>query len=496
LKICLLTDQDLSKPLEEGDFPCDPRPYLPEAEWHLGVLEEGWSIRQVMDLAQKGFDLFFNLCDAAWDESRPGIEVIQTLERLNVPFTGATSEFFEPSREAMKRVCHAWGIDTPGYVIAQEAEDVERALDSLRFPVIVKHPSSYASTGLTRDSRVTDAVGLRREAEIMIKEYQGALIEEFIDGGEATVLVAENPDDPRDPVAYVPVVYRFPPGETFKHYDLKWTDYHGLIAEPVKEDLLDQRLRRASSDFFLGLRGAGYGRCDLRIDAEGRPWMLEINPNPGVYYPPEDPGSADLILANSPGGHRAFTRQVVDAALARHARRQRGWEVRPQPGNGYAIYATRPFRPGETVMVFESTPHELVTLSHVEAAWEEPERTWFDRYAWPLTDEVWVTWSDDPMTWKPVNHGCEPSAWLQGLDVVARLPLEPGDEITLDYATIYNERMPDFACHCGAAACRGVIRGTDYLEPFVDRYQGHVTDWVARERAARHSVRRRKAGSP
>ncbi len=496
LKICLLTDQDLSKPLDESGFPCDPRPYLSEAEWHLGVVEAGRSIRQVMDLAQKGFDLFFNLCDAAWDESRPGIEVIQTLERLNVPFTGATSEFFEPTREAMKRVSHAWGIDTPRYLMAYQDRDVERALDTLRFPLIVKHPSSYASTGLTRSSRVTDADGLRRQVGIMLKQYQGALIEEFIDGGEATVLVAENPDDPRNPVTYVPVVYRFPPGETFKHYDLKWTDYHGLIAEPVQDDVLDQGLRSASSDFFLGLRGAGYGRCDLRIDAEGRPWMLEINPNPGVYYPPEDPGSADLILANSPGGHRGFTEQVVKAALARHARRQRGWEVRPQPGGGYGIYAIRPFRRGETIMVFEGTPHTLVTLSHVEATWEDPERTWFDRYAWPLTDEVWVVWSDDAMTWKPVNHGCEPTAWLRGLDVEARLPLEPGDEITLDYATMCNERMPDFTCHCGAPACRGVIRGTDYLKPFVDRYGGHVTDWVARKRAARHAVRRRRAGSP
>ena len=483
MKICLLTDQDLSQPLEEGDFPCDPRPFLPEAEWELGVLEAGRSIRQVLDLAEKDFDLFFNLCDAAWDESRPGIEVVQALERLNVPFTGATSQFFEPSRKAMKRVCHAWGIDTPGYVLASSDRDVERALDTLRFPLIVKHPSSYSSLGLTKDSRVTDAEGLRREAALMLKKYHGALIEEFIDGGEATVLVAENPDDLRDPVAYIPVAYRFPPGETFKHYDLKWTDYHGLIAEPVEDLVLDQRLRRASTDFFVGLRGTGYGRCDLRVDADGRPWMLEINPNPGVFYPIEDPGSADLILMNSPGGHRAFAQQVVKAAFARHARRQRGWEVRPQGSAEHGVFATRSFQPGETVMAFEGTPHELVTASHVESTWEEPERTWFDRYAWPLTDELWVTWSADPMEWKPVNHSCEPTAWVRGLDVEARLSLEPGDEITLDYATMYNERMPDFVCRCRAPTCRGVIRGTDYLESFVDRYEGHLTDWVARARA-------------
>ena len=50
--------------------------------------------------------------------------------------------------------------------------------------------------------------------------------------------------------------------------------------------------------------------------------MLEINPNCGVYYPPTDPGSADLCLAADPDGHEGFTRQLIAAALQRHARRR------------------------------------------------------------------------------------------------------------------------------------------------------------------------------
>ncbi len=446
------------------------------------MLQAGRSVRQVLDFADGGFDLFFNLCDAAWDESRPGIEVVRTLEMLDVPFTGATSAFFEPSREAMKRVCAAWGIDTPRYAFVHGEQDLERVLDTLRFPMIVKHPSSYSSLGITRASRVTDADALRALAMTMVRTYRGALVEEFVDGGEATVLVAENPADPRRPTAYVPVEYRFPEGESFKHWDLKWSDYHGLVVEPVADPVLDAALRRMSADFFVGLGGAGYARCDIRLDRNGRPWMLEINPNPGVFYALDDPGSADLILMHSPGGHRAFVRQVVDAALARHRRARAAWRVLPHPGGGYGLYTTRAVAAGEALIAFEEAPHELVTLSHVERAWGEPERGWFDRYAWPLTDEVWVTWSRDPMDWKPVNHACEPTAWVEGLDVVARRALAEGEEITLDYATMYGERMPPFECTCGAADCRGVIRGTDHLEDFVARYGDHVTDWVRRKR--------------
>lgn len=482
MRICLLTDQDLDGGLAHGDWPCDPRPFLPDAEWKLGVLKYETAVSQVVHLARDGADLFFNLCDGAWDEGRPGIEVVQTLERLEVPFTGATSEFFEPSREAMKRVCRTWDVDTPAYVIGAGEDDLERAADMLRFPLFVKHPSSYASVGLTRDSRVETAEALFAQGRLMLEKYGGVLIEEFIEGTECTVLVAENPDDPGNPIAYTPLRYEFPEGESFKHESVKWVDYHNLRSSPVEDPDLADRLRDASARFFAGLNGAGYGRCDLRVNAEGRAFMLEINPNCGLYYPPTDPGSADLCLLHDPEGHEGFTRRVVQAALNRHERRARNWQVRAHPGGEYGLHASRAIAAGERILTFEEQPHELVTLKHVEQTWNGARRSWFDRYAWPLTEEIWVIWSRDPEGWKPVNHSCEPTAWLEGLNVVARTPLAAGGEITLDYATYYNERMPAFACSCGAPNCRGTIRGDDYRKEFVARYGDHVSDYVRRRR--------------
>ena len=49
--------------------------------------------------------------------------------------------------------------------------------------------------------------------------------------------------------------------------------------------------------------------------------MLEINPNCRVYYPPTDPGSADLCLRHDPAGHEGFTRLLVRAALEQHGAR-------------------------------------------------------------------------------------------------------------------------------------------------------------------------------
>jgi len=318
MRICLLTNQDLSAvPFAADDWPCDPRPFYPDAEWHVECLTNATAVEQVGDCIERGFDVFFNLCDGAADQDTPGIEVVRTLERHGVAFTGATSGFYEPSRVAMKRACEAQGIAVPDYVLAREPADVGRAHVRLCYPLFVKHHSSYSSVDLSRHSRVVSRQGLVRQARKIMRRHGAALIEEFIAGTEVTVLVAENADDPARPKTYTPIQYQFPEGESFKHASLKWDDYDEMAAFPVDDAALALRVRDASARLFVALGGAGFGRCDLRIDADGTPFMLEINPNCGVYYPPADAGSADLCLLHDAEGHAGFTRRLIRAALAR-----------------------------------------------------------------------------------------------------------------------------------------------------------------------------------
>ena len=318
VKICLLTSQDLfADPFPADDWPCDPRPFF-EAEWHVEDLSSKDGPARVRELAAQGFDLFFNLCDGAADEDRPGLEVVLTLEELGVPFTGATSDCYEPTRVEMKEACAREGIATPAYVVAETEADVERAATELTFPLFVKHYSSYASVSLSRASRVATPAGLRRQARKIMNRHGKALIEEYIDGDEFTVLVAENPQDPESPTAYQPIKYDFPEGESFKHYAMKWVDFDDMATSPVTDPELDAKLRDTSTRFFRAIGGASFGRVDIRIDQAGNPFVLEINPNCGVYYAEDAYGGADLCLAADPAGHVGFTQQIIAAALARN----------------------------------------------------------------------------------------------------------------------------------------------------------------------------------
>ncbi len=322
MRICLLTTQNLdADQFPDDDWPCDPRPFLPDDDWHLAVLQgKIEAVAHVEQLIEQGFDLFFNLCDGAEDQDLPGIEVIQALEKAGVPFTGAVSTCYEPSRVRMKEACSEAEIATPNFVLARNTNDVEHAAKTLRFPLFVKHHSSYASVDLSRRSRVQSPAGLRIQARKMMTRHGGALIEEYIEGIECTVLVAENPEDPDHPKTYTPVQYRFPDGDTFKHAHLKWVEYDKLTSFPVPDPKLAARLRDEAARFFVALGAASFARCDIRVDRDNTPYMLEINPNCGVFYPPTDPGSADICLLLDPAGHAGFARQLVEAAMARFRR--------------------------------------------------------------------------------------------------------------------------------------------------------------------------------
>ena len=476
LKVCVLNDEQY--------HPFDPSEYLREYHWELYNLTRLNSVSVVRELVQRDFDVFLNICDASWDDVYPGPEVIKALEQAEVAFTGADSYFYDPSREAMKRVCRHHGISTPESVEAFSSADIDRAAQTLRYPLIVKSLNSFGSVGIERQSRVETAAALYEQARRIIQEFGGALIEEFIDGREFTVLVVENPDDQLRPKVYRPIEYIFPPGESFKHYEMKWFLYDQLKHIHCSDPNLEARVIQAARGLFVGLNGVSYGRCDIRVNPEGEVFLLEINANCGLFYSLEDPGSADLVLMMDPEGHSGFLKRIFTAAIKRKQRLRSKWIVRFTPEQGYALYARQPIAAGEGILSFEGRPQSLVSLDHVLHNWEPEQQELFDRHAYPLTDQTFVMPSQQPAEWTPINHSCDPNAWWSGLDITARRPIAEHEQITLDYATFYNERMPDFYCTCDSPSCRKIIRGFDYLEPFVDRYAGHVSDYVRQKRLA------------
>ncbi len=383
----------------------------------------------------------------------------------------------------MKCIARRAGICTPQGVLATSKAGIAHAASELRFPLIVKHPNGYDSVGMTAKSRVESAQELYQQAWQMIEQFGGTLIEEFIEGREFTVLVAEDPDDENHPQVYAPFECSLPDGELFKHFEFKWVRYKEVMWSPCTDLALASRLKEAAACYFLMAEAQSYERLDFRIDKNGTPFFLESNTYCSMFYPPDAPGSADVILGASPGGHAAFLDLCIRAALKRHRRTRPRFEARYYRSSGYGLYALEDIAKDELIYRGEEQAYYLVTASYVEQAQGLRIREWFHQNAWPIDDSVYAIWDPRLERWKPINHSCDPSAWHSGLDLVARRDIGPGEQITIDYATYTTEVFPSFECNCGSMACRKIIKGTDYLEPWViDRYGDHLSPHILRRR--------------
>lgn len=315
MRVCVLSDENF------GNY--NPEELLLNHEWKMyNVKRPAFDfIRTIAE--REDYDVYLNLCDGAADEDRPGIDVVQALEDLNLPFTGADSVFYVPTREQTQAAARRRNIGFPRGLEARQGDAVEDMAKEagLQFPLIVKHRESYASVGMTKDSRVETMQQLRTRFDLMCEQYGGARVEEFVDGREFTVLIADNPEDLDEPYVYHPLEIIFPAGESFKHWAMKFQPDVDMDLIQVSDPALIKRLKTMVKKIYLALGGVGYGRADIRMNAAGELFLLEINPNPSVLNVGDDKASADYMMEDDPGGVEGFLDRIFRSAILRREKR-------------------------------------------------------------------------------------------------------------------------------------------------------------------------------
>ena len=318
MRICILSDE------EQKDF--DPTPYMQGFDWEFVTVKR--PVKEMLQsLAARGeFDIYMNLCEGYEldDEDENGyeaIEIVNALEELNVPFTGATSNVFDPTREEMQAAADAHGVGfAKGYRV-KSAEEAEQLVKNLRFPIMVKHPQSYGSTGMIKESRCDSLEEVMSQVQRVCAEFGAARMEEFIVGKEFNVLVVDNPDDFSQPIAYPPTELIFPPGEEFWHTVVKWDLSLPFNFKQVTDPELITRLHEIGIQMFKAIGAVGYGRCDVRMNEQGELFILEINSNPAIMLKPEEYGPADYMILYDPGGYKVFFERLFRVTLIRHQQR-------------------------------------------------------------------------------------------------------------------------------------------------------------------------------
>ncbi|AAZ10221.1 ATP-grasp domain containing protein, putative [Trypanosoma equiperdum] len=411
--------------------------------------------RQVRELVtSNNFDVFFNLCDGGKDEKRAGIDVLEALEEHNAAFTGTDSRSFEPSKIDMKVLVAGAGVNTPNFVLLDKTEGLAKKCRHLRFPVIVKHLSGYASVGINKDNRCDTLDELKVKVGTFLKEFNHALVEEFIRGREGTVLACADSGSPHGVKVFRPLMFNFLQNEDdFAYFDKKWSmecNDEACSFLPHNDPAYPRIIDMARNAFQHIMNGVGYGRVDFRIDPKGDVYFLEINPNCGMWYSEKDGGDfADLmVVGDKSWDHDRFVDNAVNRAVREQKARRPWYFISHDSRGNFSSKASRTVRPGKAL--FSDAAHTVPVIA--QAVYKLGEED-------PVVGCV-ILRGDRLHQAVAIRHSCEPNMhFLQGrtLTLVSKRTINSGEELTVDYATLCDERMPPFACSCGTRNCRSVI---------------------------------------
>ena len=459
-KICvLLPDYSTSDvDYQHYDPPRNLSTLLPGVDVEHVFLNKLTTYKQLKDLSKKEFDVFVNLCEGYLEWAVPSIDVIYFLELLKLPFTGPNSLLYDPTKELMKYVAYTQGVNTPAYVLIETLEDVS-SCNGLRYPLFVKPSKAGDSLGIDENSLVNSYDELSEKVNSLFDEYGPILVEEYIDGREFTVMLVRNPDEHYGTFVFKPVEYVFPLGKKFKTYALKTSELHTDANRLVVDRELEEKLKKAATDIFNGFGGVGYARLDFRMNDKGELFFLEINFTCSVFYADGYEGSADYILKIDGTGQENFLKMIIHEGVERHKKGQKKYKMKGNSISGYGIYATCNINAGEVVFKGEERSQRIATTSYINNNWSVKELENFKKYAYPISNEVFLLWDENPDGWAPQNHCCNANTRYSGLDVVALRPIKKGDELTLDYENFLDEHMEPFNCRCGSDNCRGLIQG-------------------------------------
>jgi D-alanine-D-alanine ligase len=243
----------------------------------------------ILTLTRIAPKVIFNLCEEINGKTELEMCVAGLLEMMNIPYTGSgpIALGIALNKHHSKQILRAAGLPVArGYLHYPGSR--QRIARGVRLPVIVKPVHEDASLGINRGSVCHDTAHLENQVAYIHNVYQqAALVEEYLDGREFNVSIMGN--EPQV-LAISEIDFEgMPDGEPkIVSYRAKWDEessvYGGTV--PVCPANLPKRLDKRIRDIALrsykcvGCRD--YARVDMRTDARGNPYVLEVNPNPDI----------------------------------------------------------------------------------------------------------------------------------------------------------------------------------------------------------------------
>lgn len=310
------------------------------AEWDtidtITAVRDALALRHKVTMIEADADAFetlrrirpaivFNIAEGRYGVSREA-QIPAMLEMLNIPYTGSDALTLGLclDKSRAKEILSYYSIPTPRFFVVNSVDE----LATLRIPLPCMTKPLYegSSKGIFNSSLVRTPAELRAQVERITSEYaQPALIEEFLPGREFTVAMLGNGES----VRVLPIVEiqfdSLPAGvNPIYSYEAKWIwdqsddplDIFTCPAPLTPE--LQKEIETICRNAYRVLRCRDWSRIDVRLDAQGAPHIIEINPLPGILPNPEENSCYPKAARAAGIPYAEMLNAVLDAACRRY----------------------------------------------------------------------------------------------------------------------------------------------------------------------------------
>jgi D-alanine-D-alanine ligase len=277
-------------------------------------------------LRQANPDIVFNIAEGFHGVNRES-HVPAICEFYGIPYSGSDpftlTLCLDKARTKETLIFH--GIPTPRFAVVERVEDLGAVTEELAFPLFVKPLHEGSSKGITDANLCFDRGHLSRQTAFLLENYkQPVLVEEYLPGKEFTCAVVGNGEE----AVVLPIVgmnfETLPKGALpIYSFDAKFVwdrpenplDIFQCPARITRE--LQASIERVTLDAFRVLGCRDWARIDVRLDASGKPNVLEVNPLPGILPDPADNSCLPKAARAAGIGYEELIQNCLKYAAAR-----------------------------------------------------------------------------------------------------------------------------------------------------------------------------------
>lgn len=226
------------------------------------------------ELAAAGFDRVFIALHGRWGEDG----CIQgALELLGIPYTGSgvAACALAMDKVMTKRVWLEQGLSTPRFAVLRPGVDMTAAATEIGLPLIIKPSHEGSTLGLTKVHSACSVAGAYEAAAQFDDEV---LAEAFIAGRELTIAVLGEGTTARA----LPIIEILAPDGNYDFQHKYYTDDTRYECPADLSRSLAEDIQALAVAAYRAVGCEGWGRVDVMLDDEYRPYLLEVNTSPGM----------------------------------------------------------------------------------------------------------------------------------------------------------------------------------------------------------------------